>query len=380
MDSSILIALNFLTTRRLIVVLTVAIILVFMPNNSSLASPLFQSVRTNEYQVSHSDGQLTPNASAFIRVPQDTASLQQAIAQVSNGGIIELANGTYSAPAPEGFELKNIGKSFTIQAAAGATVVLSGNNANPIISFLNTDISAGGLVTFKGLTFANGRYNADGRAGGISMYKARARFIDCRFENNLGNQPSTGGGGILVVDGSTASFSNCVWERNYAKNEGGGMAVNSNATVTIYNSQFVGNRTNLPGHRLTSGGGAIHVGNASLTVYDTIFEGNEAGYVGGAVFVIGNWTNPVSTPRSQVNIVRSTFLNNQVLPDPAVVLNFPTEGGAFHAEDQTTAQIMDSVFTGNKANTGGAVNLYRAIVSINTSVFKENKATGIGAA
>jgi hypothetical protein len=32
---------------------------------------------------------------AVLRVPQDVASLQTAIAQVANGGIIEMAAGTY---------------------------------------------------------------------------------------------------------------------------------------------------------------------------------------------------------------------------------------------------------------------------------------------
>ena len=63
-------------------------------------------------------------------------SLQNALNSVPEGGIVQLSAGTYSAPAggftvfprfPDGSTA-----GFTVRAAAGATVILDGNNAGEI--------------------------------------------------------------------------------------------------------------------------------------------------------------------------------------------------------------------------------------------------------
>jgi hypothetical protein len=316
-------------------------------------------------------GPFIQNASSIIRVPQD-ASLQEAIYRVDDGGIIEISGGTYASPAG-GFVISDLGKGFTIRASQGEEVVLSGNNSNEIITFINSSKSSGKLVVFEGLTFANGLAASDGRAGAITMQRAKARFVRCTFRNNKGEQPSTGGGAVLVSLDSEATFENCVWEGNSAKNFGGALAVNDGSDVTIYNSQFLNNRTNLQGHNQTSAGGAIHIGNSNLRVYNSNFVGNQAGYVGGAIYAIGNWDKG-----SLVIVANSIFMENKSIP--AYTIDLPTEGGAFHAEDLTTAVIYGSRFVRNEAMIGGGVNLYRAVVDISNSLFQDNKATGIGVA
>src|SRR4051794_41106068 len=72
-------------------------------------------------------------------VPISSASeLQQALDQVPDGGIIELAAGTYAAPAGGWTiypDLNGGSRGFTVRAAAGASVVLTGNGANRILTF-----------------------------------------------------------------------------------------------------------------------------------------------------------------------------------------------------------------------------------------------------
>jgi len=149
--------------------------------------------------------------------------------------------------------------------------------------------------------------------------------------------------------------------------------VEEGSEVTIEDSQFLDNRVDLPNHNPTSSGGAIHVGNSVLNVTRTRFEGNRAGFAGGAIYAIGLWDDPNG---SEVTVRLSTFVDNQAFRDPTVVSAFPTEGGAFHAEDLTVARFYDSLFTGNQAHDGGAVNLYRAQVEIYSSVFRGNRSTG----
>ena len=319
-----------------------------------------------------------PSGTDVIHVPGDVANLQTAINQVPEGGIIEISAGTYSAPVG-GFQINDLAKGFTIRAAAGATVILDGGGSRDILRLINTSIVNGRPVVFDGLTFANGRSTTEGAAGGVTMHYAQATFVDCTFLDNVGNQPSTGGGGASVALSSTAFFFDCNWEGNSATHFGGGLDVSVQSKVYIHNSQFINNRTNLANHDPASAGGAIHVTNSLLRVSNTRFENNQAGYVGGAIYALGTWLDPVSTPRADVVVVNSTFVGNRAARDPTVSFSAPTEGGAFHAEDQTTAKIYNSRFITNRAMTGGAVNLYRAIVEIDGSVFRGNQADGTGA-
>lgn len=353
--------------------------------SSTSATILRQTSNTVTYELG-TINETTPslpvknNAStAIIRVPQESATLPDAINRVSDGGVIELAAGTYYAP-PGGFRINNRQKSFTIRSAPGAKVVLDGGGQHDILRFQNSSVSEGRLVVFKGLIFANGRSTTNGVAGGVTMHYAQAIFINCTFRNNVGNQPSTGGGGIAVALHSTATFRNCSWRDNAAKNFGGGLSIKNDATVNVIDSDFHNNVTNRPGHSKTAAGGGIHIGNSDVNIFNTHFEGNQAGYVGGAVYAIGEWAEPISTPRTRIVVTNSTFVNNHAIRDASVSFSLPTEAGAIHFENQVTGMVDKSTFNSNSAMIGGAVNLYRADVTVSDSVFDGNVATGAGAA
>ncbi|MCG3206500.1 MAG: hypothetical protein FOGNACKC_00099 [Anaerolineae bacterium] len=319
--------------------------------------------------------------SAFIRVPQDVATLQNAISQVSDGGVIEMANGTYSAPAGEGFQIKDTGKSFTIRAASGASVVLDGGGTHQIVTFINSTAASGGLVTFQGITFANGFSSTTARAGGVSIYNAQAAFEDCLFQGNIGQQPNTGfDAGAILVSNSTVSFTRCNWTNNQAKNQGAGLVVRDNTSAAIVDSSFTNNSTSIANHRPSSAGGGIMVINARLSVTGTQFTGNKAGYVGGAIYIYGDYLAPVDNPRSSVLVSDCTFSNNQAVRHASVAPFAPTEGGAVHVENQASVRIFNSVFQNNSADIGGGINAYRGTVFVDRSYFNGNRATGTGAA
>lgn len=319
-----------------------------------------------------------PSGTAVIHVPGDVSDLQTAINLIPEGGIIEISAGSYPAPVG-GFQINDLAKGFTMRAAGGATVVLDGGGSHDILRFINTSVINGRPVVFEGLTFAHGRSTTEGAAGGVTMHYAQATFVGCTFQDNAGNQPSTGGGGASIALSSTAFFFNSRWEGNSATHFGGGLDVSVQSKVYIHSARFINNRTNLPNHDPSSAGGAIHVTNSLLRISNSRFENNQAGYVGGAIYVLGTWLDPVLTPRSDVILVNSTFVGNRAARDPTVSYSAPTEGGAFHAEDQTTAKIYNSRFLANSAMTGGAVSLYRAIVEIDGGVFRGNQADGTGA-
>jgi len=314
-------------------------------------------------------------APVVIHVPGDAVTLQAAVNMVNDGNIIELAAGTYTAPAG-GWIFNDLGKGFTIRAASGATVILSGGGTTNILHQINSALSNGRSIVYQDLIFANGYSTTNGFAGGVTLQQAEATFINCVFQNNVGNQPAAGGGGTVVAVNSTVFFFNSTWTGNSDKNYGGGLAVNTHAKVFIHNSRFTNNRTNLPNHIQTAAGGGIHVVNATLRVSNTRFDNNQAGYVGGAIYSLGVWSDVIG---SDILVANCTFENNQAIRDASVSFPYPTEAGAFHAEDLTTAKIYNSRFITNSAMVGGGVNLYRAVVEIYNSIFQGNRATGIGA-
>ncbi|MFZ1754006.1 MAG: hypothetical protein WBO46_07235 [Caldilineaceae bacterium] len=311
----------------------------------------------------------------LIRVPGDVATIADAVKAVSDGGTIEIQGGEYtSAGAP--LFLNNLNKSFTIRAVSGQEVILKGNGSQDILRVQNTpDQENRNRIIFDGLTFSGGRSAVEGVAGGVTIHRVRVDFLNCRFVDNQGRQTTTGGGALAIGENAIVTLTNCTFENNSAQNEGGAIGINSNAKVSISSSTFTNNRVDLPNHRNTAAGGAIHIGNSTVYITNSVFTGNRAGYVGGALYAIGTWADPVSTPRALVYITGSTFSRNVAKRDPSVNFTSPTEGGGVHFEDQATGIIRNSVFNNNEANIGAGVNLYRATVEVYESTFNGNRTT-----
>ena len=313
-------------------------------------------------------------AEEFVFVPGDVASLQTAIDIVPDGGTIEIAGGTYSAPAG-GFQILSEGRGFTIRAAEGATVILDGGGSNEVMFFSNTSVAAGEPVVFEDITFRNGFTTTNSTGGAVTLIRAKATFVDCRFENSRAEPTLTGGGGVGVFTESVATFLRATFDGNSAQNEAGALKVGGASIVYVHDSVFTNNNCNEPGHRVTSAGGAIHVGNASLRITNSRFENNEAGAVGGAVYATAIWDDPNG---SDVVISNSYFEGNRAINDPGITPNFPPEGGAIGSENLSKFRIYNSRFIENDARHGGAIGIYRGDVEVYDSVFRGNRSTLTG--
>lgn len=321
------------------------------------------------------------SAETILRVPEDVATISLAITQIPNGGTIDVAGGTYATPSPNGFTFSNLGKGFTLRGRHGQTVTLDGGSARSIARFINTTPASGGPIVFENLTFSNGRSTTDGVAGGITVSRGYATFVDCDFINNESAATTTGGGGAAVFQDSRVLFLRCRFEGNRAKNEGGGLRVGGGASgepvVYVHAGQFLNNRVNFPGHRNTAAGGGIHLTDGKIRVTNTRFAGNEAGYVGGGFYALGTWREPLATPHADAILANCTFEGNRSVHDASVSPPGPNEAGGLHAEDQATVRIFGSRFLENTSEVGGGVNLYRAIVEIHGSVFRGNRAGAV---
>ena len=311
-------------------------------------------------------------ATSLVRVPQDAPTLDAAISRVADGGVVELASGAYATPG-NGFSIRNLGKGFTVRAAAGASVSFDGGGSRRLITFINSNRSRGKRVTFERITFSNGFADHANESGGVTLSKAEAVFRQCVFSGNRAVGP-TGGGAVKALDGSDVTFVDTAFRGNSARLRGGAISVRG-ATVTLQRGEMVGNRTNLPGHDPLSHGGAIMVVDATLRATGTRFESNEAGWVGGAIYAIGNWDRG-----ADVELTNTTFAGNRAAPDPCCASANASTGGAVHVEDLTRLRVHGSLFQGNGGDHGGAIDVYRAVAEIDGSVFQRNQPIHAGGA
>jgi hypothetical protein len=298
----------------------------------------------------------------------NSASLQTALNTVPEGGVIEIAGGTYIAP-PGGFTIypgvNGATRGFTVRAKTAGTVTLSGNNSTPILVFTTPK-----LVTFEGITFANGFSNTEYSGGAVSLGSVQANFLSCIFQNNTANHSVTGGGAVWI-DSSTVLFQSCSWTNNKAQTYAGAFS-SYHSRVFVRDNTFVGNRTNYPGHQAFSAAGAIHGNSSTLFINNSRFENNQAGYVGGAIYVIGPYGDPVM----DLTVKDCLFTGNIAVRDPGGTMTAETTGGAVMMEDNTQGHFYNCRFTNNSAQQGGALSSYRTTTEVRNCVFQNNQATG----
>lgn len=317
-----------------------------------------------------------PGGAVTIRVPADQPTLQRAIDRVGQGDVIELAAGTYAAPNTS-FRIRNIPAEFTIRAAAGATVVLTGDSARSILRFENGNRSRGRTVVFERLIFADGQTTTQKTGGAATLLSADAIFRECTFRDNASFSANSGGGAVLLADDARAVFLDTVFTDNVSSSRGGAIVATA-STVVVERGRFLRNRTNPPGHNPVSVGGAISLLDGQLRVFHSTFEANEAAWTGGAIYSFGTFAGEPRAPVADVSIVASKFLGN--LASAIGAVPGPTFGGAIHVEDQTTLRVHGSTFEGNRAELGGGISSYRALVEVRDGVFRGNEARRVTSA
>ena len=95
-------------------------------------------------------------AETVIHVPNTVPTFAAALLAVPDGGVIELASGTYAAPTG-GFRLNNSGKGFRVRPDGSGPVIFTGNDQTDILRFQNTAFGNSGPVVFEDLIFERGR-------------------------------------------------------------------------------------------------------------------------------------------------------------------------------------------------------------------------------
>ena len=272
-------------------------------------------------------------------------TLQNAL---SGGGVITFScSGTIIVP--EIF----IGQDTTLDGT-GQTVILSGNNTNPV---LNTSQLTVNIIH---LSIMNGKYVTSSTHGSAGIY----------------NQ----GGNLTITDSIIAQ--NTLTTNNYFQGLGGGLTTEG-GTVTITGSQFYGNLT------VNGEGGAIHNSNGIVSISNTTINNNQAtsnnsigGYGGGIAnfdgqMTLDNVTINNNTARSGggiANFFKSMTINNSTLSGNSV------SGGGGAVMNFGILDINNSLIDGNTAIFwgGGVQNGIGNMVSLNVTgtTFSKNSVTG----
>jgi predicted outer membrane repeat protein len=299
---------------------------------------------------------MAADASAQVTVPGNYSTIQEAINASPNGTTINVQPGTYR----EALVINGTSKSLTIRGVSGAAATIvdaTGKGAAAINIFHVT-----GTIVIDGLTFRNAAVNTSG--GGFIVNTSSPSFVNCVFEQN---SAIDGAGGALYS--SNATFTNCVFRANAARHFGGGIyMVNSRPVLT--NCDIINNAsgTGGAGEGNTGAGGGLLSQDSSPTIRGGRVSGNSSKFAAGGIFHFGSYGAAVASL-----VVEDVEIADNVSTQFNSAEN-PSEGGGVHIEDNAIATLTRVRVVRNKANTGGGLNSYRARYDVVDSIIESNDA------
>ncbi len=302
-------------------------------------------------------------ASAAVTVPGDYPNIQGAINAVIAGSVpdgtqINIQPGTYA----EILNISNTSKSLTLKALGtpGSVVVDAAGKANAALTIVN----ASGLVVIKGMTFRHGDRFV---GGGFVIQQSSPTLANCVFELNTA---SYGGGGALIT--SNAIFNACTIRNNTVSGTAGGVIIEAGSHPVFTGCFIVGNTA---GTTTSDGvGGGVQSLDSSPTFRGSHISNNSSKFAAGGIYHAGSFDSPYGT--AALVIEDSEIADNVSAPFSAAYN--PSEGGGIHIEDNATATLTRVRVLRNKANTGGGLNAYRARYDIVDSLIDSNQATARG--
>ena len=289
------------------------------------------------------------------------------------------------AAAALGFPHAAQAATITVNTTADEFNTGPGCSLREAIQAANTDTAFGGCAAGAGadtITLASGTYqitinpgpdenaNAAGDfdiASSLTLQGAGAgsTFVDGRGLDRVFDVAPNGGPAITVAFSGLTLQNGKGLGTNFGA--GGGMFINSNATVSISNSTLANNQST------TTVGGAI-ANRGTLTLNTVTLQNNTALSLGGAV------SSAASGGGGGLTVINSTFTGNRAESGGALYIS--TDAG-------TNASITGGTFTGNQAvataggtsDDGGAIAVDTdGAVDITKSTFTGNSAAANGGA
>ncbi len=159
---------------------------------------------------------------------------------------------------------------------------MSGNNASRV--FL---VDANASAKIAGMTVTGGNaQNDDG--GGVEVNNdASLTLTDCTISGNAVSDRTGVGGGLVCLNGGSLAMTDCTVSSN---NAGAGGGLSSSGTATLTDCTVSGNSSSDNG-----GGLYIHGASATLILTDCTVSGNSASDNGGGLYNVGGSATLAST-------------------------------------------------------------------------------------
>jgi len=198
-------------------------------------------------------------------------------------------------------------------------------------------------------------YNLLGQ--GIVVFQSKGTIVNSLIENNK----SVRGGAGVYVNGTCdvnpcVTISNSKIVGNSSRNEGGGIAINSGATLKLDSSTLSSNKTS------RHGGGIFVDSNSKVEVFNTTISSNQADGSGGGVAQSGN---------SEVLLINSTVAANEA----------EKFGGGFFRFGFTGTPKLELLHTTVTANTAqeesGGISFLEGELKLANSIVAGNQAVTV---
>jgi len=296
------------------------------------------------------------------------------IAEVNNSAFTnntsEFGGGIYSGN--EGSKLTVINSTFTTNISTSTGGALHAAwSAELVVTDCTFDSNIadgfGGAIIAQNrntkCSITNSDFMKNETEGGFPRGQGGAVFVrdfaDLNVSNSnfLNNIVRTGGSGIYIFESAKAVIDQCLFKGNDSGTSGAGLEASQGGLATITNSDFEEN--------IARRGAAIYIwGGANTTITDTKFIKNTASLIAGAI--------RFRDTGGEINRINNCEFDENTGTD---------NGGAIHTEE-AKLEILNTTFTKNKANFGGAISAIKEDneVIISNSEFSNNEAITDGGA
>ena len=333
---------------------------------------------------------------ATLRVPEQYATLAEAVAAASSGDTIAIGAGSFAGGV-------TIDKHLTIQGSGQGVTILDGGGTQRLFS-VNSNIS----LRLSQLTLQGGSAPSGNSRGGAISSRGPLTVEDVTIENcraslgagiyNLGqlltlnrvrfvgNQGAYGSA-FYNING-TVQAQGVVVEQNGQSGGLGGAIFVDGGSVTLRDSRLQEN--------LGRYGGAIYVASGLLSLQATEVISNSAESKGGAIYVAGNNNTLLKTV--VVTTTDSRLAHNQATSDGGAIYSIGTsaavtltktlleqnqtemKGGAIMVRDGSLALIESSLRSNQAVSSGGAIHGYLAQLTVTRSSLIQNHTNESGGA
>jgi hypothetical protein len=298
------------------------------------------------------------SSAATIRVPQDRATIQTAIAAAQAGDVVLVSPGVYDE------NIDFLGKAITVQSAKGPKqTIIDGGLRDSVVIFRNGE---GRQSVLKGFTLRKGNAaqfpsngggvnivfasptiegnwiteNSACDGNGVGLYFSGALVANNRIFNNFPRSCSgaTSGGGIYIGGTGGAEVFNNLIADNRIGMSGGGIGMNATGAIRVERNIVRGNQSTM------QGGGVAMINASEPTFVNNLVTSNSAPE-GGGLYLFVPWGSPAGTWVNNTVSDNRADLNGSQLQTGGFVDQLKFVNNIFSTSGRTAAMHCSTTYS-----------------------------------